>query len=290
MNYKAKSRLFDELHKKIILEISDIEKAGIENEEYVYVEFGEYTVRGFTTINDYFKMYYDLGTIFLDEVESNKYLTDIDYQRYLADNCKEIELFIHDFFPNAPDESFYKNILKVVFNNNRYNYTDSRDIESIDKKNPCHLILHEFSKRLQDLLVALLKELNNRHSIYKGEKEDTRIACPASKEQIEEYIYQLNMENKSGDQILTKDEIYQFLQANFQGFNELGERQFLNPKGLTAADIRYFIYVFIIRFDPNGDRRLYAQLCKDNFIQFKASEIHSITSNFAKKPKKYFLD
>ena len=259
----------------------------IEKEEE-YIKFGEFTVEGFPWANTYFPYLSKLGNDFLHEVEANNYYQSINYSKYLSDLRTTLAKMLHDSFEDFHGLTRYKYFTEIV-------HVDFMNVDhhwQLAEIPPDHLLnkrIHDFSSQLAVIFLDIQEKLATMYSGNKAESVDTRINCRANREDIQNYFYQLDRQNYNGDQILTREQIDHFLQANFQGFGEPIGRRILNPVGLTEADIRYFIYDFITHFDPKGSRHFYARICKDSFQQFETSEISSIASNFSKKPKKYFL-
>ncbi len=301
MKIDAQHKFIEEITRTKVFIVRDQIKGGIREEENPYtgesiivteeedhIKFGEYTIAGFPFLETYFKHLHKRVNSFLQEINANKYDKTCNYEAYLDDLRIEIERLMQTAFEDFHGLTRYKYFTEIV-------HVDFMNVDhhwQLVEIPPDHLLnrrIHDFSSQLAAIIFDIQEKLATMYSGNKAESVDTRISCRANREEIQNFFYRLDRLNSDGDQILTREQIDHFLQVNFQGFGEPIKRRILNPVGLTEADIRYFIYDFINRFDPKGDRQIYARICKDSFLQFEKSEISSIASNFSKKPKKYFL-
>ena len=290
MKTDAQHKLFNEIIKPKVLIIRDVIKGvvgevtneytgkpEIIKEEEDYIQYGEFTVKGFPLANTYFPFLSKLGMDFLQEIEDNSYYHSLDYISYLSDLRAKLEKLLQDAFEDFHGLTRYKHFTKIVhvdFMNVDYHW----QLDEIPPDHPLNIKIHEFSVGLEELLNDIFNQLTALFNDNKVESTDTRINCKASREEIQNYFYQLDRLNNNGVQILTREDIDHFLQTSFQSFDNVSDKRILNPVGLTRADIRYFIRNFIINFDPNGDRQIYARICRDSFLQFE----NSIISRFLK--------
>jgi hypothetical protein len=303
MKTDAQHKIFDEITRLKVFVIGDkyvpairtrynkyTSEDEVYNGEEDYVLFSECYIEGYPFTNPYFPYLSKLGNEFLQEVDANSYDKSIDYIRYLKDLKTKFEKLLLDSFEDFHGLTRYRYFSEIV-HVDFMNVDHHLQIEDIERDSDIHIRVHEFSTRLQEILHGIQEKLNTIYSKFNiSEFSDKRINCSASKETIQRYFYHLDRVNSNGDQILTSEQIAQLLQANFYGFGESIEKTKLTPVGLTVADIRYFIYNFIKHYDIKGNKKTYAQFCIDNFKQFNNVDITTITSNFSKKPKKYFLN
>ena len=137
--------------------------------------------------------------------------------------------------------------------------------------------------------------LNTSSSDIVIDKIDTRINCNEDKSTIKKYFMKLNeIIGEDGiNPIMSVDDVNRFLCSNFINFS---------PKcSIVKMEINFtekgqFIY-FIANFYNNeisnnfkNEKKNYINLLINNFTLFDNSTSKSVSSNFARKPKKIFFD
>jgi hypothetical protein len=297
MKTDAQYKLFDEIARKKTLIIRDLHlPAGREKvNEYTgeieameerdeYIKYGEYTIKGYPFENFYFNYLTNLINDFWHEFETNRYYKSIDYKQYREDIDHDLNKLLKTSFLEYNGSIRCDTIQKIIHIDftalvSEYNF------KTVSKE--MYPSIYEFSAKFYDVLKKLYMRIHLTSSSTEeisNEQPDTRINCPANIIDIEKYFFKL-------EGWFTKNEIEQFLHANFQCFEGDSDKKLLKSEELSAADIQYFIFRFIKSFHKEGKRIDYAKLCKDNFIQFKGQDVDVIRSNFrGTKPKKYFLD
>jgi hypothetical protein len=301
MQNDAHYKFFDEIKRPKIFIVRDILKGGIGEiineftgepeiitEDEDYIQFGEYTIAGFPFAKNYFSFLQSLANNLILEVKANKYDKKSDYNAYLLDIERDIDKLLQNVFEDSQGWQRYKHLSEIV----HVNFMNVDHHLNLAEISPDHILLswvHEFSDRMSAIIHDIQEKLTVGYPDLSSDSTDKRIACRASAEEIRNYFYRLDRQNNDGEQILTREEIDRFLQANFQCFEINTEKQILKPK-LSGDDIKYFIFIFIKNYDQGGNRLTYEQLCKENFVQFENTTIDTIRSNFrGTKPKKYFL-
>lgn len=137
---------------------------------------------------------------------------------------------------------------------------------------------------------ALLSQSNfssNEPNSKANQEPDTRIDCKANDEQISAYFMKLAQKDKTGQQIMKKEDVEYLLCANFKGFQPEVNSRKMTPH-INQANLRYFVYQFYFQYSKTThEADVYARFLKDNFTRFENTEIDVIKKSFSRKPARY---
>ena len=137
--------------------------------------------------------------------------------------------------------------------------------------------------------------LNTFSSDIVIDKNDTRINCNEDKSTIKKYFMKLNeFTGKDGiNPIMSVDDVNRFLCSNFINFSPKGSIVKMEINFTEKGQFIYFIANFYnneISNNFKNEKKNYINLLINNFTLFDNSTSKSVSSNFARKPKKIFFD
>ena len=137
--------------------------------------------------------------------------------------------------------------------------------------------------------------LNTSSSDIVIDKIDTRINCNEDKSTIKKYFMKLNeFTGKDGiNPIMSVDDVNRFLCSNFINFSPKGSIVKMEINFTEKGQFIYFIANFYnneISNNGKNEKKNYINLLINNFTLFDNSTSKSVSSNFARKPKKIFFD
>ena len=137
--------------------------------------------------------------------------------------------------------------------------------------------------------------LNTFSSDIVIDKNDTRINCNEDKSTIKKYFMKLNeFTGKDGiNPIMSVDDVNRFLCSNFINFSPKGSIVKMEINFTEKGQFIYFIANFYnneISNNGKNEKKNYINLLINNFTLFDNSTSKSVSSNFARKPKKIFFD
>ena len=137
--------------------------------------------------------------------------------------------------------------------------------------------------------------LNTFSSDIVIDENDTRINCNEDKSTIKKYFMKLNeFTGKDGiNPIMSVDDVNRFLCSNFINFSPKGSIVKMEINFTEKGQFIYFIANFYnneISNNGKNEKKNYINLLINNFTLFDNSTSKSVSSNFARKPKKIFFD
>ena len=137
--------------------------------------------------------------------------------------------------------------------------------------------------------------LNTSSSDIVIDKIDTRINCNEDKSTIKKYFMKLNeIIGEDGiNPIMSVDDVNRFLCSNFINFSPKGSIVKMEINFTEKGQFIYFIANFYnneISNNFKNEKKNYINLLINNFTLFDNSTSKSVSSNFARKPKKIFFD
>jgi len=137
--------------------------------------------------------------------------------------------------------------------------------------------------------------LNTFSSDIVIDENDTRINCNEDKSTIKKYFMKLNeFTGKDGiNPIMSVDDVNRFLCSNFINFSPKGSIVKMEINFTEKGQFIYFIANFYnneISNNFKNEKKNYINLLINNFTLFDNSTSKSVSSNFARKPKKIFFD
>jgi len=137
--------------------------------------------------------------------------------------------------------------------------------------------------------------LNTFSSDIVIDENDTRINCNEDKSTIKKYFMKLNeFTGKDGiNPIMSVDDVNRFLCSNFINFSPKGSIVKMEINFTEKGQFIYFIANFYnneISNNGKNEKKNYINLLINNFTLFDNSTSKSVSSNFARKPKKIFFE